>query len=231
MAGLVEAGISLGLLPLSTTDDEPRSTPRSPFIVITDSARGVTLLRLVRPMLPGRRDERAHTLANRNQEAADEDVQNLPLGTQLFSQLSRASPYDVAHGRLYRTRTNRPSNPSCRLTISTLTNVGPWSVHIGVCKTRGAENGSRKSAHGQVLDALIKIKNEVDSTLTFRRSCREGICGSCAMNIDGVNTLACLCRIDRNESKNTKIYPLPHSELLFLFLDILPSSAHVNFPL
>ena len=43
-----------------------------------------------------------------------------------------------------------------------------------------------------VLDGLIKIKNEIDSTLTFRRSCREGICGSCAMNIDGVNTLACL---------------------------------------
>src|SRR5688572_4260323 len=42
-----------------------------------------------------------------------------------------------------------------------------------------------------VLDALIKIKNEVDPTLTFRRSCREGICGSCAMNIDGTNTLAC----------------------------------------
>src|ERR1700741_2618924 len=42
-----------------------------------------------------------------------------------------------------------------------------------------------------VLDALIKIKNEVDATLTFRRSCREGICGSCAMNIDGTNTLAC----------------------------------------
>lgn len=45
-----------------------------------------------------------------------------------------------------------------------------------------------------MLDALIKIKNEMDPTLTFRRSCREGICGSCAMNIDGVNTLACLCR-------------------------------------
>src|SRR6185295_15398838 len=42
-----------------------------------------------------------------------------------------------------------------------------------------------------VLDALIKIKNEVDATVTFRRSCREGVCGSCAMNIDGVNTLAC----------------------------------------
>src|SRR5664279_4969714 len=42
-----------------------------------------------------------------------------------------------------------------------------------------------------VLDAVIKIKNEIDSTLTFRRSCREGVCGSCAMNIDGTNTLAC----------------------------------------
>jgi succinate dehydrogenase (ubiquinone) iron-sulfur subunit len=62
-----------------------------------------------------------------------------------------------------------------------------------------------------ILDALIKIKNEVDPTLTFRRSCREGICGSCAMNIDGQNTLACLCRIDRTEGKDTKVYPLPHS--------------------
>ena len=47
-----------------------------------------------------------------------------------------------------------------------------------------------------VLDALIKIKNEIDSSLTFRRSCREGICGSCAMNINGGNTLACTLAID-----------------------------------
>ena len=47
-----------------------------------------------------------------------------------------------------------------------------------------------------VLDALIKIKNEIDPTLTFRRSCREGICGSCSMNIDGTNDLACLKAID-----------------------------------
>jgi len=46
-----------------------------------------------------------------------------------------------------------------------------------------------------VLDALIRIKNELDPTLTFRRSCREGICGSCAMNINGTNTLACLCKL------------------------------------
>lgn len=60
-----------------------------------------------------------------------------------------------------------------------------------------------------VLDALIKIKNEVDSTLTFRRSCREGICGSCAMNIDGTNTLACIKSIDEIKS-GVRIYPLPH---------------------
>ena len=74
----------------------------------------------------------------------------------------------------------------------------------------------------QILDALIKIKNEIDPTLTFRRSCREGICGSCAMNINGQNTLACLCRIEREPSKDTKIYPLPHSTSCRPFLVPFP---------
>jgi succinate dehydrogenase / fumarate reductase iron-sulfur subunit len=60
-----------------------------------------------------------------------------------------------------------------------------------------------------VLDALIKIKNEIDPTLTFRRSCREGICGSCAMNIDGLNTLACT-KANDDIRGTIKIYPLPH---------------------
>jgi len=60
-----------------------------------------------------------------------------------------------------------------------------------------------------VLDAIIKIKNEIDPTLTFRRSCREGICGSCAMNIDGINTLACTYGLDEIKG-DVKIYPLPH---------------------
>ena len=64
-----------------------------------------------------------------------------------------------------------------------------------------------------VLNALIKIKDEVDSTLTFRRSCREGICGSCAMNIDGENTLACLKPIDEIDGP-VKIYPLPHMQVV-----------------
>jgi succinate dehydrogenase / fumarate reductase iron-sulfur subunit len=64
-----------------------------------------------------------------------------------------------------------------------------------------------------VLDALIKIKNEVDSTLTFRRSCREGVCGSCSMNIDGANTLACTKYIS-DMSGEVRIYPLPHMEVV-----------------
>ena len=60
-----------------------------------------------------------------------------------------------------------------------------------------------------VLDGLIKIKNETDPTLTFRRSCREGVCGSCAMNIDGTNTLACTKGIDE-VGGDVKVYPLPH---------------------
>jgi succinate dehydrogenase / fumarate reductase iron-sulfur subunit len=60
-----------------------------------------------------------------------------------------------------------------------------------------------------VLDALIWIKSKIDPTLTFRRSCREGICGSCAMNVDGTNTLACTQHMDDVKGA-VKIYPLPH---------------------
>ena len=60
-----------------------------------------------------------------------------------------------------------------------------------------------------VLDALIWIKNKIDPTLTFRRSCREGVCGSCAMNIDGVNTLACTHDM-KDSAEVIRILPLPH---------------------
>jgi succinate dehydrogenase / fumarate reductase iron-sulfur subunit len=70
-----------------------------------------------------------------------------------------------------------------------------------------------------VLDALIKIKNEIDPTLSFRRSCREGICGSCAMNIDGVNTLACTLACSDLRSKEVRIYPLPHMPVV---KDLIP---------
>ncbi|HCI45818.1 MAG TPA: succinate dehydrogenase iron-sulfur subunit [Rhodospirillaceae bacterium] len=74
-----------------------------------------------------------------------------------------------------------------------------------------------------VLDALIHIKDDYDQTLAFRRSCREGICGSCAMNIDGRNTLACTKAISDVEG-DLKIYPLPHMPVV---KDLIPDLTHV----
>ena len=61
----------------------------------------------------------------------------------------------------------------------------------------------------KVLDILFKIKNEIDSSLTFRRSCAHGVCGSCAMNVDGVNTLSCI-KAHKDIKGELNIYPLPH---------------------
>ena len=74
-----------------------------------------------------------------------------------------------------------------------------------------------------LLDALIKIKNEIDPTLTFRRSCREGVCGSCAMNIDGTNWLACIRTLAETESP-TLIYPLNN---LPVVKDLVPDQTHL----
>ncbi|NVN86069.1 MAG: succinate dehydrogenase iron-sulfur subunit [Rhodopseudomonas sp.] len=65
-----------------------------------------------------------------------------------------------------------------------------------------------------VLDGLIWIKNHIDPTLTFRRSCREGVCGSCAMNIDGENTLACTKAMDDVKDTAVKVNPLPHQPVV-----------------
>lgn len=73
-----------------------------------------------------------------------------------------------------------------------------------------------------VLDALLKIKNETDATLTLRRSCREGVCGSCAMNIDGGNTLACTKAIDEIKGE-VKVYPLPHMPVV---KDLVPDMTN-----
>ncbi len=73
-----------------------------------------------------------------------------------------------------------------------------------------------------VLDIIIKIKNEIDTTLSFRRSCREGVCGSCAMNINGKNTLACTKAIS-DFSGNIKIFPLPHMSVI---KDLVPDFSH-----
>ena len=69
----------------------------------------------------------------------------------------------------------------------------------------------------------FKIKDEQDNSLSFRRSCREGICGSCAMNINGVNTLACLSKIEKTSSAPQKLAPLPH---MFVVRDLVVDMAN-----
>ena len=65
----------------------------------------------------------------------------------------------------------------------------------------------------KVLDVLFKIKNEIDPSLTFRRSCAHGVCGSCAMNIDGTNTLSCI-KSHTDIKGELNIYPLPHLKVI-----------------
>lgn len=118
---------------------------------------------------------------------------NLPQKSRITKGKSWPKPdssSNVAEFEIYRWNPDNDDNPSTDKYYVDLDECGPM-----------------------VLDALMKIKNEIDPTLTFRRSCREGVCGSCAMNIDGTNTLACTCAIEDIKGA-VKIYPLPHQEVL-----------------
>ncbi|MES1917986.1 Succinate dehydrogenase [ubiquinone] iron-sulfur subunit 2, mitochondrial [Bonamia ostreae] len=88
-------------------------------------------------------------------------------------------------------------------------NIYRWSPNNSSKPKKIEYKIDKKQCGPMVLDALIKIKSETDSSLSFRRSCREGICGSCAMNINGSNGLACLTPIP-DSSKTTTVLPLPH---------------------
>ena len=98
-----------------------------------------------------------------------------------------------------------------------------WSPDDGANPRIDSYQVDMDSCGPMVLDALIKIKNETDATLTFRRSCREGVCGSCAMNIDGTNTLACTKYIS-DVKGDVKVYPLPHMPVV---KDLVPDLNHV----
>lgn len=135
-----------------------------------------------------------------------------------------------------KTSTIREPEPSKEAKIKTF-HIYRWSPDTPTEKPKMQTYTLDMNKTGpMVLDALIRIKNEVDPTLTFRRSCREGICGSCAMNIDGINTLACLCmapfsactyypadcvsgRIPTDLKAETRIYPLPHT---YVVKDLVP---------
>ena len=89
-----------------------------------------------------------------------------------------------------------------------------WDPDTGANPRTDTYYVDRADCGPMVLDALLWIKNKVDPTLTFRRSCREGICGSCSMNIDGRNTLACTKGMDECSSHNITIAPLPHQPVV-----------------
>lgn len=80
-----------------------------------------------------------------------------------------------------------------------------------------------KNCGPMFLDALIKIKDEIDPTLSFRRSCREGICGSCSMNIDGRHHLACLCAIPKDNLERSTVSPLM---MMFVLKDLVVDMSH-----
>ena len=122
----------------------------------------------------------------------------LPKNSKIRKGVTHKGPQGAKHSKRFRVYRYDPD-------MGTTPQVDTYEVDLDTCAP-------------MVLDALIKIKDEMDSTLAFRRSCREGVCGSCAMNIDGTNTLACIKPI--NEVKgDVKIYPLPH---LPVMKDLVP---------
>ena len=103
-----------------------------------------------------------------------------------------------------------------------------WNPDIGGNPQLDSYAVDRDDCGPMILDALIWIKNTIDPTLTFRRSCREGICGSCAMNIDGSNTIACTKPIDEAKAP-VSIYPLPHMPVIKdLVPDLTNFFAHLE---
>jgi len=127
----------------------------------------------------------------------------LPANSKIKTGTTHPAPAGATNLRafkIYRWSPDSGENPS----------VDTYQVDMGSCGP-------------MVLDALIKIKNEMDPTLTFRRSCREGVCGSCAMNIDGTNTLACTKFIDEVKG-DVKVYPLPHMPVV---KDLVPDLNQV----
>ena len=118
---------------------------------------------------------------------------NLPKGSKPEGGVTHAAPAGAKRPRtfkIYRYDPDGEANPRVDSFTIDLDDCGPM-----------------------ILDAMLKIKNEIDSTLTFRRSCREGVCGSCAFNIDGTNTLACTKAIEDVDG-DVKIYPLPHMPVI-----------------
>ena len=172
-------------------------------------------------------DEAHAVLARRQGQGGD----RLPAGARLHAH-QRGVVHRAEGARLLRERKQRStwSSSICRrIPRSPRAAPGPIRPARATCANTRSIAGIRTTERTRastpitwtpattgpmVLDALIWIKNNIDPTLTFRRSCREGVCGSCAMNIDGSNTLACTKHAGDVASSVVKIYPLPHQPVV-----------------
>jgi succinate dehydrogenase / fumarate reductase, iron-sulfur subunit len=125
-----------------------------------------------------------------------------------------------AHSKVVEGKTHKA--PAGTKRVATF-KVYRWDPDTGANPRVDTFEIDRDQCAPMVLDALIKIKTEIDTTLAFRRSCREGICGSCSMNIDGTNTLACLKPIDEVDGP-VNVYPLPHMPVV---KDLVPDLSVV----
>eukprot|EP00879_Flechtneria_rotunda_P024700 GHRR01026206.1.p1 GENE.GHRR01026206.1~~GHRR01026206.1.p1 ORF type:complete len:172 (-),score=4.74 GHRR01026206.1:561-1076(-) len=110
------------------------------------------------------------------------------------------------------------ASPAVKPTLSKEFQIYRWNPDEPGKPKYVSYNVDINSCGPMMLDVLFKIKDEQDPSLAFRRSCREGICGSCAMNINGQNNLACLSKVDRDPSKPSKVAPLPH---MFVIKDLV----------
>lgn len=166
-------------------------TPPQRSPALTRCSVGSALLRVVvRARTGGARDGKA---------SAQEGVQELTLGAWPAS-------HEIGDSSLNALTEPSPDEPANKPTLRSYTILKMWphgASHRSPAYLRPNPSADASCARPQVLDALIKIKNEVYSTLTFHRSC--------AMNFNDQNTLACLCRIDSNTAKDSMIFPLPHS--------------------
>ncbi len=111
------------------------------------------------------------------------------------------------------TKVNPPNPPSKREAFQRV-EIYRWQPESGENPRIDTFDIPRDECGSMVLDVLLKIKNDLDGSLTFRRSCREGVCGSCAMNVNGKNTLACTKSLADYEGDTLKIYPLPHMSVV-----------------
>ena len=190
--------------------------------VVREESRGAH----ARDDFPDRDDKKwmKHTLAWAD-DTCPQGKAGLPRGAQLHDderhRLYRAKGTGILEGTHGRTRTSqkfkrsRQARPGTRLRPRALARIPGLSLEPGRRRKPAVDSYqiNTDECGPMVLDALIKIKNEIDPTLTFRRSCREGICGSCAMNIDGTNTLACTRGIGEING-TVKVYPLPHQPVV-----------------